>query len=211
MIRILLVDDHPIVREGLKQALSEIDGFAVAGEAGNAAQVMEQLCRKEFDVVVLDISLPGKSGIDVLKEMQAAKAKTRVLILSTYSEDLYALRAIKAGASGYLTKNAALDILVDAIRKVAGGGKYISPSLAEELFLNAASDACDGLPHKTLSDREYEVLLRLAAGKTVSETGEELSLSVKTVSTYRARILDKMHMTKNSELTHYCLTRKLIE
>ena len=210
MINILIADDHTIVRKGLKQILAETQDMVVAGEASNGFEVMEKVRNNHYDVLLLDISMPGKSGLDILKELKAEKPKLPVLVLSMYPEEQYAVRVLRAGASGYLTKESAPDELVVALRKVAQGKKYVSPSLAEKLAVNLEVDASKP-PHETLSDREYQVMCMIASGKTVGEIAEKLSLSAKTISTYRARILEKMNMKNNAELTHYAIQNKLVD
>jgi len=210
MIKILIADDHPIVRQGFKQVLSETADLVVADEAGNGQEVLALVARKEYDVILLDISMPGKNGLEVLKELRITNTKIPVLILSIYPEEQYAIRALKAGASGYLTKASAPEELISAIRKVSRGGKYISSSLAEKIAYELDGDA-EKAPHDTLSDREYQILLMIASGKTVSDIADEMCLSVKTVSTYRSRILEKMKMKNNAELTTYAIRNKLVE
>jgi two-component system invasion response regulator UvrY len=210
MIKILIADDHPIVRQGFKQVLSETADMVVAEEAGNGQEVLDLVAKKDYDVILLDISMPGKSGLEVLKELKTTNQKIPVLILSIYPEEQYAIRALKAGASGYLTKESAPEELIAAIRKVSRGGKYISSSLAEKLAYALDGDA-EKAPHEMLSDREYQILLQIASGKTVSDIAEEMHLSVKTVSTYRSRILDKMHLKNNAELTTYAIRNSLVE
>ena len=210
MIKILIADDHPIVRQGFKQVLSETADLVVADEAGNGQEVLALVARKDYDVILLDISMPGKNGLEVLKELRMTNTKIPVLILSIYPEEQYAIRALKAGASGYLTKASAPEELISAIRKVSRGGKYISSSLAEKIAYELDGDA-EKAPHDTLSDREYQILLMIASGKTVSDIADEMCLSVKTVSTYRSRILEKMKMKNNAELTTYAIRNKLVE
>jgi DNA-binding NarL/FixJ family response regulator len=210
MIKILIADDHPIVRQGLKQALCETPDIIVADEAGNGAEVMHKLREKRFDVILLDISMPGRGGIDILKQIKSQNSLVPILILSVYPEEQYAIRAIRAGASGYLTKSCETEILIKAIKKVASGGKYVSETLAERLVSNMSMDTEKPL-HTSLSDREFEVFCKLASGKTVSEIADEMTLSVKTISTYRARILEKMNMKNNAELTHYAMKNRLVE
>ena len=208
MTRILIADDHAIVRSGLRQILINEHDLEVAGEAQNGAEVLDLIRREPWDVLVLDVGMPGRSGIGTLRDVKRERSDLPVLILSIYPEDQYAVRAIRAGASGYLTKDSAPDELVRAIRKVLRGGKYISEAVAERLIL-ALDDAADLPPHELLSDREYQVLCLIASGKTVSEIASEISLSVKTVSTYRTRILEKMRMKTNAELTHYAIKNNL--
>jgi DNA-binding NarL/FixJ family response regulator len=209
MIKVLVVDDHPIVRHGLKQILAEEPDMEVSVEATNAAELMQQVQDKQWDVIVLDITLPDRSGIEVLKDVKAIYPELPVLILSMHPEDQYATRVLKAGAAGYVTKKSAGDELVTAIRKAVGGGRYISPSLAEKLAMEVGADQ-DKLPHDRLSDREFQVMCLLASGKRLVEIADELSLSVKTISTYRGRILGKMGVKSNAELTIYCMEHDLL-
>ncbi len=209
MIKVLIADDHPIVRQGLQQILKETVDIAVAGEAGNGAEALKAVMENEVDVALLDIAMPGRNGLEVLREVKQIKPEVRVLILSTYPEEQYAVRAIKDGAAGYLTKESAPDELINAIHKVARGGKYVSAALAEKLAFYLEKDNEASL-HETLSDREYQVMCLLASGKTVKEIGAELALSVKTVSTYRARILEKMQMKNNAALTFYAVKQGLV-
>jgi DNA-binding NarL/FixJ family response regulator len=209
-IRILIADDHPIVRAGFKQVLSETPDLVVADEAGNGQEVLEHLKKKKYDVVLLDISMPGKNGLEILKELKTDYPKLPVLILSIYPEEQYAIRALKAGAAGYLTKESAPHELISAIRKISAGGRYISESLAEKLATYLNVDMTKS-PHETLSDREHQVMRLIASGKTVSEIAESLNLSVKTISTYRTHILEKMKMKNNAEITLYAVQNKLVE
>ena len=209
MIRILIADDHAIVRRGLKQIVSEQADMIVASEAENAREVLDLVRTQKWDVVVLDINMPGRNGLEVLKELKRENPKLPVLILSIHPEEQYGVRVLKAGAAGYLTKDSAPDELVLAIRKVHRGGKYISASLAETLVYELVAKT-DGPRHETLSDREYQVMTMIASGKTVGEIGEELSLSVKTISTYRTRVLGKMNMRTNAELTQYAIQNQLL-
>jgi len=209
LIKILIADDHIIVRRGLKQIVAEFSDMVVTDEASNFQEVLDKVDKKDFDVVVLDITLPGRSGMDVLKQIKSQDPKLPVLVLSMHPEEQYAVRALRAGASGYLTKESAPDELIAAIRKVATGGKYISPSLAEKLAFELDTGTAKS-PHEALSDREYQVLCMIASGKTVKEIAEELILSVKTISTYKARILEKMRMKSNAELTHYAIKNRLV-
>jgi two-component system invasion response regulator UvrY len=209
MIRILIVDDHAILRRGLRALLSDAFATAEFGEASNAEQALEQLGEKEWDVALLDITLPGKSGLDLLKELKAARPRLPVLVLSVHPEDQFAVRALRAGAEGYMTKESAPEELVEAIRKILAGGRYVSPTLAEKLALNLRKDFTRP-PHETLSDREHEVMCRIASGKTATEIAGELSLSVKTISTYRARILEKLGVKNGAEITRYAIRNGLV-
>ncbi|NLI29320.1 MAG: response regulator transcription factor [Nitrospiraceae bacterium] len=210
MIKILIADDHAIFRHGLRQILEENPDMFVGGEASNGQDVLDQVWRSDFDLLLLDINMPGMSGLEALKQLKTQKPKLKVLVLSMYPEEQYAIRALKAGASGYITKASASEELIEAIRKVSQGGKYVSASLAEKLLFDFEADA-DRPLHELLSDREYEVLCMIASGKTVSHIAEELCLSVKTVSTHRVRILEKMRMKNNAELTNYAIKQKLID
>ncbi len=210
MLRVLVADDHPIVRRGLRQIIAETSDMVVADEASNGWEVLSKVKAAQYDVVLLDISMPGMHGLDIIRRLKDEKPTLPVLILSIHPEEQYAVRAFRAGASGYLTKESAPDELVAAIRKVSRGGKYVSSSLAERL----ASDleiSDEQLPHKTLSDREYQVMCMIASGKTVTEIAQELSLSPKTISTYRSRILEKMKMKNNAELTYYAMKNRLVD
>lgn len=208
-IKILIADDHPIVREGYKKILSDTADMIVADEAENGQEVMERIRKKDYDLILLDISMPGRSGLEVLKDLKALKPKLPVLILSIYPEEQYAVRAFRAGASGYLTKASAPNELITAIRKISQGGRYISSSMAEKLTYYLDADASKA-PHESLSDREYQVMLMIASGKTVSEIGDELCLSVKTISTYRTHIIEKMKLKNNAEITLYAIQNKLV-
>ena len=210
MIRALIADDHAVVRQGLKQIIGDLPEMMVAGEATNGQEVLDKVRAETWDVVVLDISMPDRSGLDVLKQLRSERPKLPVLVLSMHSEDQYAVRVLKAGASGYLTKDSAPDELVKAIRKVVSGGTYVSSFLAEKLAFEIGTDS-SRLPHETLSDREFQVLRLIAAGESVTEIAAELYLSVKTVSTYRARLLQKMNLTTNAELIHYAMHNHLID
>lgn len=207
-MKILIADDHPIVRSGLKQIIAEGQRNAVIGEASHAHETLKRVREQDWDALVLDISMPGKNGLDVLKEVKLIRPKLPVLILSAHSEDQYALRALKAGAAGYLTKETAAEYLVEAIRKVMSGGKYISPTLAEKLVIGLGANI-EKPPEELLSDREYAVMQLIASGQTISEIARDLSLSVKTISTYRTRILEKMRMKTNAELTRYVIEKGL--
>jgi two-component system invasion response regulator UvrY len=209
MIKILIADDHTIVREGLKQIVSETADMMVADEASSGHEVLDKVWNNEYDVVVLDISMPGRDGVDILKQLKRHKPNLPVLVLSMHPEEQYAVRVLKAGAAGYLTKESAPDELITAIRKVSRGRKYVSSTLAEKLAFDLDRDTEKPL-HETLSDREYQVMCLIASGKRAKEIAEELYLSVKTVSTYRSRILEKMKMKNNAELTHYAIKHRLV-
>lgn len=209
-IKILIADDHAIVREGLKQIVSEEQDMFVAGEAENAARLMNLLQESEFSIVVLDINMPGKSGLEALKDIKQFYPDIPVLVLSMFTEDQYGLRAIKAGASGYLKKVSAPTELVAAIRKIIAGGKYINQSLAEKLAEKFGNTKKEML-HEKLSDREYQIMCNIALGKTAEEIAQDLSISINTVYTYRTRIFEKMSIRSNVELTQYVLQHKLIE
>ena len=209
-IKILIADDHAIVREGLKQIVAEEKDMQVTGEAANAFELIELLKSKEWSIVVLDINMPGKSGLEALKDIKQIYPHLPVLILSMFSEDQYGLRAIKAGASGYLKKVSAPTELVTAIRKIVSGRKYINQQLAEKLADSFGATEKETL-HEKLSDREYQIMCNIALGKSAEEIAEELSISINTVYSYRNRILEKMSMKSNVELTQYAVQNKLIE
>jgi len=209
-IKVFIADDHAIVREGLKQILAETRDIVVAGEAENGLDAIRLFRKSDCQVMLLDISMPDRSGIEVLKQIKKEKPELAVLMLSMHREDQYAIRSLKAGAAGYLTKQSAPKELVTAIRQVAGGLKYISAALAQELANHVGEDH-EAPPHDTLSDREYQTLTMIASGKTVGVIAKELSLSVKTVSEYRARLLVKMKLKNSAELTHYAIKNQLIE
>jgi len=208
MINVLIADDHAVVRQGLKQILQETQDMHLAGEAADGHEALALTRSAQWDVLVLDLTMPGLGGLDVLKEVQAERPHAPVLILSMHAEDQFAVRLLKAGAAGYLNKETAPEELIQAIRKVVDGGKYISTVLAERLAFEMDPNS-DKPRHESLSDREFQVLRLLASGKAVKEIAEELSLSPKTISTYRARILDKMNMRTNAELIHYAIQNKL--
>jgi DNA-binding NarL/FixJ family response regulator len=208
-MRILIVDDHAILRRGLKEILVEEFPGAQIGEAETGAQATQLGCAQKWDLVILDLNLPGHSGVDVLKDLKRARPRMPVLVLSIYPEDQYAVRVLEAGASGYLTKEMAPARLVEAARKSIAGGRYVSPALAERLAVRLGAGQV-AVPHEALSDREFQVLRMIASGRTVGEIGRELGLSVKTVSTYRVRVLEKMGMKTNAELTRYAFASQLI-
>ena len=210
MIRMIIADDHPIVRAGMKQIISEASDMIVADEAGDGHQLLNKIRKENFDVVILDLTMPHMDGLDVLKQLRIEKPKLPVIILSIHPESQYALRVLKAGAAGYVTKTSAPDELINAIRKVCRGGKYISPSIAEKLAFQLDTNFKE-MPHEMLSDREYQVMRMMASGKTVTEIAEKLALSVKTISTYRSRILEKMKMKNSAELMHYAIQNKLVD
>lgn len=209
MIKVLIADDHTVVRQGLKQILSDDPQLTVVGEAADGNEVLAVLETLSVDALVLDITMPGRNGLDVLKEVKRKRPTLPVLVLSMHPEDQFAIRMLRAGAAGYITKESAPEELVGALRKVCSGGKYVSPQLAERLAV-FIEDETRRPPHEKLSDREFEVLRMLALGKTVTEVAEELLLSVKTVSTYRSRVLEKMKMTSNADLTRYALQNELM-
>lgn len=210
MIKILIADDHALVRAGLKQVVSEVDDMEVKGEAATGTEAVAQVKEQDWDVVLLDISMPDLNGIDALRQIRQLKPDLPVLILSMYPEDQYAVNLLRAGASGYMTKESAPNQLVAAIRKVVQGRKYVSSSLAEILALELGGDIDKPL-HESLSQREFQIFCKLSAGSSVSEIAEELFLSVKTVSTYRSRIMEKMRLKNNAELTYYAIKNHLIE
>jgi two-component system invasion response regulator UvrY len=210
VIKVLVADDHAIVRRGLRQILAETQDIMVAGEAASGHEVLSLVREQRWSVVVLDIGLPGGSGLELLGAIRREKPEVPVLILTVHPEEQYAVRCIKAGAAGFLTKESAPDRLIEAVRKVASGGRYVSPELAETLASVLAGQS-PGDPHERLSDREFEIFKMLGSGKTVSQVAQELALSVKTVSTHRTRILKKMNMRTNAELTHYALRNHLVD
>jgi DNA-binding NarL/FixJ family response regulator len=210
MLKVLIVDDHAMIRVGLKQVLLKTFENAVIGEAENAEEALELIRRKNWDLVVMDITMPGRSGLDILKDVQLARPALPVLIMSMHGEDQFAIRVLKAGAAGFITKHSAPEELVSAIRKILGGGKYASKAVSEKLIQNLGRES-GKLPHENLSDRELQVLCMFALGKINKEVAADLSLSVKTVSTYRARILEKMGMKTNAELTRYAIKNGLVE
>lgn len=209
MISVCVVDDHEVVRRGIRQILSETPDIRVADEAVNGEALLAKLATKRFDIILLDISMPGRGGLEALKEVKARIPKLPVLMLTMHSEDQYAVRAMRLGADGYLTKESVSDCLAQAIRKVVSGGKYITPSLAEGLAEELGADR-SALPHERLSDREYQVLRMLARGRSVTQIAQELRLSVKTISTNRARLLVKMGLHNNAEIVYYAIKHRLV-
>lgn len=209
-LRVLIADDHAIVREGLKRILADAPELRVAGEAADGTEAIRLVREERWDVLLLDISMPGANGLEVLRAVKEVAPKLPVLILTMYPEDQYAVRMLKAGAAGYLTKEGAPQQLVSAIRKVASGGKYISPAVAEKLAWELERKRHPGT-HEDLSNREFEILRLIASGKTVSQIAQDLHLSVKTVSTYRMRLLMKLNMKSNAQLTHYAIKGGLVE
>lgn len=210
MIRIVIADDHTIVREGLRQLLTAAGDFEVVGEANDASEAMQRVRDVEFDVLLLDVSMPGRSGIDLIRQIRGERPRLRVLVLSMHQEHQYAVRAIRAGASGYLTKESASRDLAVALRKIAAGGAYITAEVAEHLALDAMPQS-DGPPHKSLSDREFQVLQLLVSGKSVSEIADGLNLSVKTISTHKARMMQKLGVANSSGLYRYAIEHQLTD
>jgi len=208
--RVVIADDHAIVREGLEQILAGTE-FTVVGEASDGQETLERCRDTDFDVLVLDLSMPKRNGLDLIKQIRTEKPKLRILVLSMHEEKQYAIRAIRAGASGYLTKESASAQLLAAMRKVAAGGAYISAAVAEQLALDAMPNAAGGPPHKLLSNREYQVFQLLVGGRSVSDIADRLNLSIKTISTHKARLLEKMGMTSTAELVHYAVRHHLVE
>ena len=209
-MRILIADDHAVVRQGLKQILADAFKRASFGEAANSQQALERVWKEAWDIVILDLTMPGRSGLEVLKEIKSAHPKLPVLILSMHPEDQFAVRLLKAGASGYMTKESAPEELVGAVKKAIAGGRYVSAGLAEKMASLLVNDT-KGAPHENLSDREFLILRQIAAGKSVSVIARELSLSVKTISTYRVRLLGKMGLVNNAELLRYAFDNNLVE
>lgn len=210
MIRILIADDHAIVREGLKQIVAETSDMLVAGEAARGQQVLDLIREGVWDVILLDIAMPSRGGMETLKILRHERPDIPVLVLSMYPEEQYAIRTIKAGAAGYLTKESAPEELISAIRKVSQGGRYVSASLAEKMASHLAGDK-EELVHERLSDREYQVMIMIASGMSVKEIADRLSLSIKTISTNRARIMIKMRMKNNAEIIHYAIKQELVD
>lgn len=209
MIKVFIADDHAVVRRGIKQILSEESDISVIGEASDSNEIMSQLYDHEWDVLVLDLTMPGKNGLDALIEIKQRKPNLKVLILTIYTEEEIAVRALKTGASGFLSKDSVPGELIKAIRKVYSGGRYISSSLAESIVF-PLDKFSSSLPHNTLSEREFQILCLIASGNSLSQIAEYLSINIKTVSTYRFRILEKMKMSSNVELTHYAIKNKLV-
>ena len=210
MIRVVIADDHTLVREGLKQLLRAAGGIDVIGEARDGHDVLKVVRESDFDVLLLDMSMPGKSGMELIKQVKSEKPRLRILVLSMHQEHQYAVRAIKSGASGYLTKDSASALLVSAIEKVAGGGAFISAEVAEQLALGAMPQS-EGLPHTALSDREYQVFRMLVSGLAVTAIAAVLNLSVKTVSTHKARLMEKMGIDNQAELVRYAIRHRLVD
>ena len=210
MIRVVIADDHQILREGLRQLLQAAGDLAVVGEAADGHAVLQQVRALDFDVLLLDMSMPGKSGVELIRQVKAEKPRLRILVLSMHEEHQYAVRAIRSGASGYLTKESATSQLVAAIRKVAGGGAFISAEVAERLAQDAMPHA-EGPRHVALSDREYQVFRLLVSGRSVSEIAADLHLSAKTVSTHKARLMEKLNVGNNADLVHYAVRHRLID
>ena len=209
MIRILLADDHPVVREGFKQMLADYEDMLVTGEAGTSQEVLNKVHKNDYDVLLLDIFMPGRSGLEIISELKKEYPKLAILVISAYPEEQYSVRALKRGASGYLLKLTAPEELITAIRAVAKGRNYISSSLADRLA-NMIKDDAQENPHERLSDREFQVMRMIVSGESLKAIADELALSDKTVSTYRARILEKMNMKNNAEIIHYAIEKGLV-
>ena len=210
MLRVLIADDHAVVRQGLRQILGGIPELGTVGEANNGQATLDMVRAEPWDVLVLDMSMPGRGGLDILRDVRRERPQTRVLVLSMHPEDQFAVRTLKAGASGYMTKESAPEELVAAVRKIITGGRYVSATLAEKLAFDVDRDN-DRPLHETLSDREFQVLRLLASGRTVQQIADELMLSAKTISTYRARVLEKLKMKTNAELIYYAIQNRLVE
>jgi two-component system, NarL family, invasion response regulator UvrY len=210
MIRLLIIDDHSVVRQGIRQILADMEDIVVGGEATNAAEGLERARAEQWDAVVLDLNLPGTHGLDLLKQLRHEQETIPILVLSMHAEDQFALRAIRAGASGYLTKNSAPHDLVNAIRTIVSGRHYVSAWLAERLAREATGDPSKAA-HEQLSDREYQVMMRIASGKSIKEIAAEMNISPKTVGTYRSRLAEKMNLTSDAELTAYVFRNHLLE
>jgi two-component system invasion response regulator UvrY len=209
-IKVFITDDHDVVRQGLKTIISDCSDLSVVGEAGNGEEALERIQELDVDVMIMDYDMPKKNGLDTLIELKTFRPKLPVIILSVFPEDHYGIRFLKAGASGYLGKSNVTQQLVEAIRRVANGGKYISPNLADKLVSGLGKDS-EKLPHENLTDREFQVFHLLATGKRLKEIGEELHLSINTISTYRSRILEKMEMDSNADIIHYAIKNELIK
>lgn len=209
MTSVLIADDHAVVRAGLRQILSSNASIRVNGEAASGTEVMAAIRAQRFDVIVLDMSMPGRSGLELIRQIKDEQPQTRILVLSMHQEDQYAVRSLKAGASGYLNKDSAPELLVEAIKKVAGGGAFISPAIAEQLA-HGVIRSQEQPPHTLLSDREFEVFQMLVAGESVSVIADKLNLSVKTVSTHKSRIMQKMNMQSATEMIRYALEHGLL-
>lgn len=210
MINVFIVDDHEIIREGLKKILKEEPDLKVVGEAQSGDEVLENIKNIDCDIMLLDMNMPGRSGLELISDIKELKPKVHILVLSIHPEDKFALRTLKAGASGYLCKDTALDELVIAIRKVFSKGRYLSTNLAEQLAFDFMPDN-NQLPHEQLSNREQEIMYMLVSGKKVKDIAKELKLSISTVFTYRVRIFEKLNIKNNVELTHYAITNKLVD
>ncbi len=210
MVRIIIVDDHPIVREGLKKILENTPDITVVDEADSGEELLNKIRKNNYDLILLDISMPGRGGLELLEQLKLEKHNLKILILSIHSEENYAVRALRTGASGYLTKDKAPFELIEAIRKVSRGGKYVSPSLAEKLAFDLELGDNKQF-HEKLSNREFQIMRMIASGKTITNISEEIALSISTISTYRNRILEKMKMKNNAELTYYAIKNKLVE
>jgi DNA-binding NarL/FixJ family response regulator len=209
-MHILIADDHAVVRRGLKDILTDALPGARFSEAGCGSEVLSLLAASQVGVLVLDINMPGRSGLDILREIKSNYPRLPVIILSVHSEDEYAMRCLRAGAAAYITKDSAPEELAQAIKKILGGGRYVSPRLADKL-VSWLDQSTDTPPHESLSDREHEVMRKIASGVPLTEIADQLDVSVKTISTYRARILEKMNMKSNAEITRYAMTHQLIE
>ena len=211
MIRVLLADDHAIVRDGLRRILNSAGGIEVTDEAADGHEVLAQIRKKRYDLIMLDMSMPGRSGIDLIRQVKDVCPATPVLVLSMHAEEQYAVRSIRAGASGYLSKDTPQNLLIEAIRKTAAGGIYLTAPVAEQMAMNLQTGAGQALPHQNLSNRELEIFLALVGGEAVSAIAQRLNLSVKTVSTHKTRIHDKMNMSSVAEMVQYAMNHRLIE
>jgi len=209
MIKVFIADDHAVVRSGIKQILSEESDIKVVGEASNTDEIMKHLYDQNWDILILDITMPGQNGLDAIMEIKQRKPDLKILILTMHSEEEVAIRALKTGASGFLNKDSVPGELIKAVKKVYEGGKYISSSIAESIALSFEKSK-PNMPHEDLSDREFQIMCLIASGNSLNQIADNLSISVKTVSTYRSRILEKMNMKSNVELTHYAIRHKLV-